>query len=49
MIPLIACIVWLGVYPAPVLRRMEGAATKFVSRVNGHVAAPTQPVAEARQ
>jgi NADH-quinone oxidoreductase subunit M len=49
MIPLIACIVWLGVYPAPVLRRMEGAATKFVSRVNGHVAAPAQPVAEARQ
>ena len=30
MIPLIACIVWLGVYPAPVLRRMEGAATRFV-------------------
>jgi NADH-quinone oxidoreductase subunit M len=47
MIPLIACIVWLGVYPAPVLRRMEGAATKFVARVNGQGAA-TQPVAEAR-
>lgn len=34
MIPLIACIVWMGVYPAPVLRRMEGAATKFVTSVN---------------
>ena len=34
MVPLIACIVWLGVYPAPVLRRMEGAATKFVTTVN---------------
>ena len=34
MIPLVAGIVWLGVYPAPVLRRMEGAATKFVTMVN---------------
>jgi NADH-quinone oxidoreductase subunit M len=34
MLPLIACIVWLGVYPAPVLRRMEGAAQRFVSTVN---------------
>jgi NADH-quinone oxidoreductase subunit M len=49
MIPLIACIVWLGVYPAPVLRRMEGAATRFVARVNGQGAAVVQPVAESRQ
>jgi NADH-quinone oxidoreductase subunit M len=34
LLPLIACIVWLGVYPAPVLRRMEVAATKFVTSVN---------------
>ena len=34
MIPLDRGIVWLGVYPAPVLRRMEGAATKFVTTVN---------------
>jgi NADH-quinone oxidoreductase subunit M len=34
MIPLVAAIVWLGVYPAPVLRRMEGAATKFVNTVD---------------
>ena len=33
MIPLIAGIIWLGVYPQPVLRRMEGAATKFVHQV----------------
>jgi NADH-quinone oxidoreductase subunit M len=33
MIPLIAGIVWLGVYPAPVLRRMEVAATRFVHHV----------------
>jgi NADH-quinone oxidoreductase subunit M len=43
MIPLIACIVWLGVYPAPVLRRMEGASTRFVSTVtNGRDAAAMQ-------
>ena len=34
MIPLVAAIVWLGVYPAPVLRRMQGAAEKFVSTVD---------------
>jgi NADH-quinone oxidoreductase subunit M len=33
MIPLIAGIIWLGVYPAPVLRRMEVAATRFVRHV----------------
>ena len=33
MVPLIAGIVWLGVYPQPVLRRMEGAATRFVQQV----------------
>jgi NADH-quinone oxidoreductase subunit M len=34
MLPLIACIVWLGVYPKPVLRRMEVAATKFVNQTS---------------
>src|SRR6185503_15750116 len=33
MLPLIAGIIWLGVYPQPVLRRMEVAATKFVHQV----------------
>ncbi len=33
MLPLVAAIVWLGVYPAPVLRRMEVSATKFVTTV----------------
>ena len=33
MVPLIACIIWLGVYPTPVLRRMEVAATQFVQLV----------------
>jgi NADH-quinone oxidoreductase subunit M len=33
MTPLVVCIIWLGVYPTPVLRRMEVAATRFVQQV----------------
>jgi NADH-quinone oxidoreductase subunit M len=33
MAPLVACIVWLGIYPAPVLRRMQPAAEQFVRLV----------------
>jgi NADH-quinone oxidoreductase subunit M len=33
LIPLFAVIIWLGVYPAPVLRRMEGTAQALVNRV----------------
>jgi len=33
MIPLVAGIIWLGVYPAPVLRRTELAAQRFVQLV----------------
>jgi NADH-quinone oxidoreductase subunit M len=35
LVPLIAAIIWLGVYPAPVLRRMEGSAQLLVNRVSG--------------
>jgi NADH-quinone oxidoreductase subunit M len=38
--PLVAVIIWLGVYPAPVLRRMESSAEAFVSRVESQ-SAPT--------
>jgi len=31
--PLVAAIIWLGVYPAPVLRRMEGASQLLIDRV----------------
>ncbi len=34
MAPIVAAIIWLGVYPAPVLRRMEPAAEKFVTQVS---------------
>ncbi|MDO8502984.1 MAG: NADH-quinone oxidoreductase subunit M [Gemmatimonadaceae bacterium] len=33
MVPLVVVIIWLGVYPAPVLRRMETAAQSFVTHV----------------
>jgi NADH-quinone oxidoreductase subunit M len=35
LVPLIVVIIWLGVYPAPVLRRMEGSAQQLVDRVQG--------------
>jgi NADH-quinone oxidoreductase subunit M len=41
--PLIAAIIWLGVYPAPVLRRMEPAASKFVAQVNAGMVPGTVP------
>src|SRR4026209_1587201 len=41
--PLIAAIIWLGVYPAPVLRRMEGSAQALVDRVQGSNALAREP------
>jgi NADH-quinone oxidoreductase subunit M len=37
--PLIVAIVWLGVYPAPVLRRMEASAAGVVNLVQSRAAA----------
>jgi NADH-quinone oxidoreductase subunit M len=49
MIPLIAVIIWLGVYPAPVLRRMEASAEQLVAQVNGGSAlGASQNVARGR-
>jgi NADH-quinone oxidoreductase subunit M len=39
MAPLVAVIIWLGVYPAPVLRRMETASQALVTRVEQRTAA----------
>jgi len=41
MVPLVACIVWLGVYPAPVLARMEPASTRLVQIVEAKAARTT--------
>ncbi len=34
LVPFIAVIIWLGVYPAPVLRRMETSAQMVIDQVN---------------
>jgi NADH-quinone oxidoreductase subunit M len=44
MVPLIAAILWLGVYPGPVLRRMQPAADQFVHRVEAQNGLAPQPV-----
>ena len=35
MLPLLAGIVWLGLFPGPVLRRVEPAALKYIEAVRG--------------
>ncbi|NUQ20577.1 MAG: NADH-quinone oxidoreductase subunit M [Gemmatimonadaceae bacterium] len=45
MVPLVAVILWLGIYPAPVLRRMEASAEQLVTQVSG--VAPATSVARA--
>jgi NADH-quinone oxidoreductase subunit M len=40
LLPLIVGIVWLGLHPGPVLRRMESTTRRFVDAVQPH-AAPT--------
>ena len=39
--PLLACILWIGVYPQPILRRMEPAARHFIQTVRLNAAAFT--------
>ncbi len=47
MIPLVACIIWLGVYPKPVLDRMQVAAEKFVQTVDARREMTVMPIAQA--
>jgi NADH-quinone oxidoreductase subunit M len=35
LVPLLAVIIWLGIYPAPVLRRTQSSAQLLVDRVQG--------------
>jgi NADH-quinone oxidoreductase subunit M len=56
MLPLIVGIVWLGLYPAPVLRRTEPATRHYLEATAGRGApvertalAPGSPAAEARR
>ena len=36
LVPLVAVIIWLGVYPAPVLRRTEASSRLLINRVESH-------------
>ncbi len=44
LVPLIACILWMGLYPAPFLRRMEASAQALVEQIKG----PEAPTAHVR-
>ena len=48
MAPLVAGIIWLGVYPAPVLRRMEVSAETFVRTVQTRAAQRTALAGQER-
>jgi len=41
--PLIICIIWLGVYPAPVLSRMEASARQLVRTVQANATVQSAP------
>jgi NADH-quinone oxidoreductase subunit M len=48
MVPLVIAMLWLGVYPAPVLRRMQPAAEQFVRTVQSRSAVTTAFTSEGR-
>ena len=41
--PLIAAMVWMGLYPQPILRRTEAAARRYVETVHAVPAASAEP------
>src|SRR5213596_1770943 len=41
LVPLLACIVWIGVYPKPILQRMEPSARQLVQSVRANAASFT--------
>jgi NADH-quinone oxidoreductase subunit M len=42
LVPMVAAMIWMGLYPAPLLRRTEAAARRYVELVSPHIAAPVQ-------
>src|SRR4051812_2060513 len=44
MAPLVVAIIWLGVYPTPVLRRMQLSAERFVTVVQGRATSQSRVV-----
>src|SRR6266704_3247706 len=41
LVPLLACIVWIGVYPKPILQRMEPSARQLIQSVRVNAASST--------
>src|SRR5436189_77577 len=41
LVPLLACIVWIGVYPKPILERMEPSAQQLIQSVRVNAASST--------
>ncbi len=41
--PLIIAILWIGLYPGPILRRTEGAARHYIEMIQDHL--PGEPIA----
>ncbi|HET8712533.1 MAG TPA: NADH-quinone oxidoreductase subunit M [Gemmatimonadales bacterium] len=42
LVPLLVCILWVGIYPKPFLRRMEPSARQLIEQVRPGAAAPAQ-------
>jgi NADH-quinone oxidoreductase subunit M len=49
LVPVVAAILWLGLYPKPVLARMEAATTGFVRTVEAGAARQSASVQEGRR
>jgi len=41
LVPLVACILWIGVYPKPILQRMEPSARQLIQSVRLNAASFT--------
>jgi NADH:ubiquinone oxidoreductase subunit 4 (subunit M) len=48
MVPLVVAIVWLGVYPKPVLDRMQSSAERVVRQVESRALGAPATFSEAR-
>ena len=48
LVPLVAAMVWMGLYPNPLLRRTEAASRHYVELVRPHLEPSSAPVAATR-
>src|SRR3989449_706195 len=43
LVPLLVCILWVGIYPKPILRRMEPSARALIEQLKAGAAGSAQP------